>query len=387
MFVYKEISASTLPKSKYLKDEEVIDEEKINEEIKNPFAEQMRNLVCDNGYLRSIYDILPKGIEWITGWEISKILYGKILEEKEKEDKAKEEAKKEEAKKDKAKKDKAKKKKEEYGININGFFGNKQSEFILGFLYYASTVKSQKIDNKHFIYNNDKECLYDIDEEGVATAENKKFESTVIDKMDTVDFDELTCTSPSICRYINNYVRANSLYLNFSILESSSGSSTNSDYDIRNILPTIFNLHDDQGILLTSFPSSRAFGTLPNSKRTELFVYTLSCMFKKVTLLCMPWESKIWALCCGKNKSFDKIEYIDMMESAGYKLKKIQKKYKEEFEIVQNECAEFDEDIQKMKNTLDAPEEQGTSADNETLIKDWLQNNEKYLDNITLEEL
>ena len=70
----------TEDKTKYLNDEEDVKERKTEKEkeLKNPFADQIRNLVCYDGYLQSIYGIFSRNTDWISGWEIAKILYNGI---------------------------------------------------------------------------------------------------------------------------------------------------------------------------------------------------------------------------------------------------------------------------------------------------------------------
>jgi len=346
----------TLPNNIYL--EKKTDDNFQSEFKENSIKKHLHNLICDDGYLQSIYnDILSREVEWLTGWEISRFIYDKLLNEEEEE-------------------------KNKLGIDISGFFGNIHPDFILGFLYYGSVIyKHYGTRHKYFTYNSP---LYDTDENGTIMIKNKQFISTKINTINTIEIDNVEYTSPSVCRYINNHIRANTVYLNFSILNSCTefGSACR---DIRNILPTIFNLNSEHGILVTPFIWKKKVQTdLMRDDtvcdNTVLFVYILAGMFANVTLMWLPWEDKIWALCFKRKDCFDKVIYADLMESTGFKLSKIKKKYSDSFKNTREECIKFDINIQREKEKIISNIDQ----EEEYLIKKWLQDNEEDLENITM---
>ena len=207
-----------------------------------------------------LYKIYPKTKSWITGWEISKLIFNNICSDD--------------------------------NININGLFANTSSDFISGFLYYqlTSQFKNPSLDNiskfscKYYTYN----CNFPYENKLIAKTYKK--ENNIID-IPIININNLKFTSSNICRYINNFIRSKSLYLNFSILQPNNrpDESENIKYKrnlIKTILPAFINLHDNHGMLLSCFIwNNNHFNDI------VLFIYILNCIFKNIHLIWMPWKN------------------------------------------------------------------------------------------------
>ena len=365
MFLCKSlISDNKLPELKYLihaYDKELYPIVNCNKNgCENLLTQYMKDLTCYNGYLQNIYNICTNNMDWLIGWELSKIINSKILNIQNDSD-----------------------------LNITGFLANTSSDFISGFLYYASTIYPIKhISCKFLIYNENE--IFNINTDGKLLMDNKQFKSTKINIIDTIDYHDTKFLSANICRYINNTITANSLYLNFSIIKP-----IHFDTNITTILPSLFNLHETYGIVLTCFDwciEEKKDDKKKDDKKKEkvrenyvsdnviLFIYTFSCMYNNINLIWLPCDNQIWALGYNRNKSFDKITYIDLMESNGYDVNSIKSEYKIQFENIKKECLKFNNLINKEKNKI----QQQLISNKEYLIKTWLENNEKHLENINI---
>ena len=320
----------------------------------------INDLVSHDGYLYSLYKILPKGHNWLTGWEISKILHYILLSDSISDISEIELIKLEDIIEN-----------THDSLNISGFLGNQTEDFISGFLYFQSIIKLD-INYVYYIYN----CTlpYILD---------NSISTKIID-IPTVDIDNLKYNSPSICRYINNFVKSDIAYLNFSISTSIPYKSEElseefefDNYDIKNTLPTFLSLHDNHGILVTS-----CIWDIEKLDIITLYLFTLNCMFTNIYLADIIWEKKIWIFCYDRNDLFDKIKYIDIIESSGYDLNKIKSNF-DEFKDTYNKCMEFNKKMKEERDILSL----NNKKDEDHLIKDWLNKNEQYLDRISTKKI
>lgn len=345
MFICRSLNSNNkLPELKYLTHSKNTSKKVCSEILNEHFDEIIKmldNLICNDGYLQQVYNIISTSINWLIGWEISKLLHNKIFNTQTESD-----------------------------VNITGFFANTSTDFISGFLYYTSTIYPENhISCKCFIYNENE--IINIDTTGKLLIDNKQFSSTIVNFINTIDYDDTKFPSVNICRYLNNSITANSIYLNFSIINPLENS-------ISAMFPSLINLHEKHGIFATCFNWYKKNGEIADE--TVLYMYTLSCIFTKINLLWIPWDSRIWVLCYDKNKSFDKTIYADLIESEGFDLNSIKKDYKMQFENIKQECQKFIDLISKERKKIDKQ----LSKNEEYLIKTWLENNEKHLERINV---
>lgn len=335
---------------------------------------QIKNLVDPiDGYLCDIYNISCNSTDWLTGWEISKILYSKIISS------------------DRNSTDTILGKRDSF--KLCGYLGLTSSDFINGLLCHMSSSNicdGRDIMYKYFIYG-DKMKL-SIDEE-----------TTKINYIDTVDIDDLTYASPSICRYIHNYIRTDKdfIYLNFSIVESfDKNKKLEHCVDIKNALHTIMHLNKDHGMCIVSLPWFVSIKNTDDSESIDLsiqmYIYTLSCIFAEIQLIWFIWDDRIWAVCYQKKEYLNKVKYTNLINSDGFAWKKIKKNYIEDYTRVSEDIMSFHEEIKNTKNKIlckvidssvdktfepDSPLVSGKTVwlDKETIIRQWLHENEKKL--------
>ena len=203
-------------------------------------------------------------------------------------------------------------------FHIEALFANEEADFISGFLSYQSTI-DKSLDYTYHMYN----CT--------TTYEDNKN----IIKLPTLTLGNLRFISPSVCRYINNYIKCKTIYLNFSILKSTNDEKQTSNNLIKNILPSLLNLNEAHGMLISCFAWNKE-----NNDESIFFIYILCCMYNNIKLVWMPWEENIWVICSDKKITFDKIKYIDIMESNGYDIENTKNNHAE-FRYVNDSCDKF----------------------------------------------
>ena len=79
------------PKSDYLKDG---DSSQLSPTLAAPigqdkfavhshtFSDSLQNLVSSKGYMQDVYNVSCRGVNWVSGWEISKILFDKKIDKR-----------------------------------------------------------------------------------------------------------------------------------------------------------------------------------------------------------------------------------------------------------------------------------------------------------------
>lgn len=321
---------------------------------------QLTNLVEPfSGYLCDLYGVYCENTDWLTGWEISKILYNKIIQN-----------------------NRNSVDEDSDCFNLCGYFGNTNTNFTNGFLYFMSSLSNERdISHNYFIYGN--KMKLPIDES-----------TTKINYIDTVEIDGLKYDSPSICRYVYNHVRRHSLYLNFSITDQQSTCNVS----IKSFLHTIMHLNKDHGLCIVAIPWLINFDQSDPSNinssnidsSIQMYIFALSCMFVEIQLVWFIWDNKVWAICYQRKDSLSKLKYINLLRSDGYILEKIKKKYRDAYESVLHDILSFHNEISNTKNKILCKMisknvqniNGGTWSDTETIVRRWLHENEKKLSSL-----
>jgi len=354
-----DICSESIPKSKYLIKEDnpvkknLLSKIDLSSEINildNGILEsRMKNLVSPgDGYLCDVYNIECENVDWLTGWEISKIMHRKIIDESD-----------------------------EGGFKIYGYFGNTGSDFITGYTYYILSMKNKdNLKYQYFIYDKKIINLHD------KLKNNAEYLNHInINYIDTIEYDNLDYNSSSICRYVHNYIKKHALYLNFAII-------SNNNTDITNAMHSLLNINKDFGTLLVSIPwlivnemnDKKNMHSVDDS--VYMYIYTLSCIFEKIKTLWFLWDNKIWLLCDNRREEFTKKKWINMINSSGYSLKKIQTKYSKEYNNAEKTILVLHENIITTKDKIICDIIHSSSKphdDKENFIRQWLHENEAEL--------
>ena len=324
-----------------------INDNKINNKINNKIIDLDDNslnlfneLVSYNeGYLYELYDIYCYNLNWLTGWEISKKIYDKIINNN---------------------------KDAQYILEFtsHGYFGNIDDNLLLGFLYCISSLsKNTELKYNYFIYdnNNIQNVLNNngkiIDDNyRLKFEEDKQFTSTTINYINSVD--ELEYSSPSICRYVNNNLQMNTIYLNFSIVNTNNLPR----YNIKNILHSIMKLNNNECMLILSLSEYINFDTI-------LYIYFLNCIFEEIELVKYPWDNMIWVFCYKRKFSINKKIFTELMEN---------------FNLVEKEDLNDELKLSKLNIIQDELEEfKDNILHDDLTIEKWMSSNELILERIS----
>ena len=301
---------------------------------------QMYNLISPgNGYLSDIYKVECENINWLTGWEIAKIIFDKNYTD-------------------------------ECNLTLYGYFSNINKDFASGYLYYILSLNKNNLKHKYYIYSEESICdIKDV----ISNHKCLHINNMEIDYIDTIDYEETKYGSSNACRYIYNYLRRYVLYLNFAVID-------NENTNINNAMHTILNINKDFGVLFISIPwflktdseiddaSEMSEDRLSDS--VIIYVYLLSCIFSEIQLLWFPWDNKVWILCSKKKNSFTKKIWIDILNSNYYSMGTIVK------EELEKELILFYKEIMTKKNELN------DNANEENIIQKWIETNDNFLEQL-----
>lgn len=334
-----------------------------NTQVKDKF----NDLVLHNkGYLYDLYDAHCHNLNWLTGWEISKKIYEKIINNNEDEQQT-------------------------LTFTTHGYFGNIDDDLLLGFLYCISSLsKNSELKYNYYIYDNNN-IQNIIDKNGKIINEEYKLESNniqyieeekqqnlrttslsknndqpnnvqsemspQINYINSIDLDELEYNSSSICRYVNNNLQKNAIYLDFSIVNTNNLPK----YDIKNILHSIMKLNDNECMLVFSLSEYINFDT-------TLYIYFLNCIFEEIELIKYPWDNMIWAFCYKRKFLINKKIFTELMENFNLVAKEElnDNLTLSKLSIIQDELEEFKDNI----------------LHNDLTVEKWMSTNEEILERI-----
>ena len=120
----------------------------------------------------------------------------------------------------------------------------------------------------------------------------------------SVDLDDLQYNSSSICRYVNNSLQKNVIYIDFSIVNTINLPK----YDIKNILHSIMKLNENECLMIFSMSGNI-------NSNTVSYIHLLNCIFEEIELIKYPWDNMIWVFCYKRKLLIDKKIFTELMEN------------------------------------------------------------------------